>query len=83
MSEEILSTIKTELAFFENANSQITPDRQLDTLPIDSLTEIVLLVSLEDRYDIEISLVERKSLETIGDLVILVEQKMVSRPIAA
>lgn len=83
MSDEIFNKIRAELSLFDDPHVKVTADRQLSTLPIDSLTEIVLMASLEDHFDITISIGEQKSLETIGDLVRLVGEKVNARPIAA
>lgn len=51
--------------------SEITEDATFDSLGIDSLDMVELIVDLEDRCDVEFG--EPEGLETVGDLVDYIE----------
>ena len=53
--------------------SEITPDSTFESLGIDSLDTVELLMNLEDKLDMEIELDQK--VETVGDLVAFIESK--------
>lgn len=54
--------------------SEITPETSFQSLGIDSLDTVELMMNLEDIIDVQIEL-DRK-VETVGELVAFVEEKM-------
>lgn len=74
MSNPILDTLCSELKSY--GCSCVTSETRLQDLPIDSLTNVVLLVLIEDRYDVTITLADEKMLDTVGDLVTAIESKL-------
>lgn len=57
--------------------SHVTDDKDLrDALSMDSLDRLELTIALEDAFDIELPHEEAETLNTVGQIVALVESKM-------
>ncbi len=75
MLEKIKEVISEQLGI----EVDITPDSKLrDDLDIDSLLALQMSVLLEDEFEIEITEEEIAKLETVGDVIDLLESKGVS-----
>jgi acyl carrier protein len=70
-TELILNDIKENLKVKE-----LKLDASLNDLGLDSLDVAEYLLNLEDKYKIEFSSEEMQKLETLGDLVKLIESKV-------
>lgn len=70
-TELILNDIKENLKVEE-----LKLDASLNDLGLDSLDVAEYLLNLEDKYKIEFSSEEMQKLETLGDLVKLIESKV-------
>jgi acyl carrier protein len=67
---------------FALAETEITPERSLQSLGIDSLAALELLFDLEDEFGITVPQ-EQQSIETLGDLVSLIDQQLAQRCLVA
>jgi acyl carrier protein len=73
--EEILGTIKEVLGEVASIDpSQVTPEKTLSELGLDSLTTLELIVAAEDRFGFIIPDDESARFKTVGDIVRYVEQ---------
>ena len=55
--------------------SEITPDSTFESLGIDSLDVVDLVMSLEEEFDTEIPDEEVENIKTVGDIVKYIEDK--------
>ncbi len=58
---------------FEMSESELQPDRSLETLGLDSLSVIEFMFVLEDEFKIKLS-DERVEIKTVQDIVTLVDR---------
>jgi acyl carrier protein len=75
VQNEVLGDVATTLASIAGVNaSQVTPDKSLADLDIDSMTMLEVIVALEDRFGLLIPDDEWPRYSTIGDLVAHLER---------
>ena len=71
-----LKTIQRMMAEqFDLAEENLTPDAQLDTLGLDSLSVIEFMFNLEDEFNIKLP-DERVEIKTIQDITNIVERML-------
>ena len=71
-----LKTIQRMMAEqFDLAEENLTPDAQLDTLGLDSLSVIEFMFNLEDEFNIKLP-DERVEIKTIRDITNIVERML-------
>lgn len=69
-----LDTVLEVIAEFVDVDpADITLDTTIESLKIDSLDMVEIVMSLEEKYDIQIE--EQGEIKKIGDLVELIERK--------
>jgi acyl carrier protein len=76
---DILDQIRGELAdvvIYSVDIEAATPETTLESLGIDSLDRIELVMKIEERFEIEISHEEAKACATVGDILKLVDSKL-------
>jgi acyl carrier protein len=72
---EVLGDVATTLASIAGVDAaQVTPDKSLADLDIDSMTMLEVIVALEDRFGLLIPDDEWSRFSTIGDLVAHLQQ---------
>ena len=63
---------------FSLAEAEVTPERSLQSLGIDSLAALELMFDLEDEFGIVVPQ-EPRSIETLGDLVSFIDEQLAQR----
>jgi acyl carrier protein len=63
---------------FALAETEMTPERTLQSLGIDSLAALELMFDLEDEFGITVPH-QPQSIETLGDLVSFIDRQLVLR----
>jgi len=79
MTDDTRTEVRRRLADTSESGlsaDQITDDLDLrDDLGLDSLDAIMLMLDLEERYDVDVEDDELKSLDTVASLIALVDSK--------
>ncbi len=78
---EILAFLKTiakeELELTDEEIAVITMDTPLvEGLQLDSVAQVVLITSIEEHYDFEFEFEDREQLNTVRDLVEMIQQRL-------
>jgi len=80
MKKEIFETIKEILVTSEGIDSEsITLDSSFEELNMDSLSGLVLIDELEEKYEIKISNEEVFSIKSIHDAIIKIEELLTAK----
>ena len=75
MDQEILSTIKESLTSDGRTNiEEVTMDASFEDLGIDSITALVVINDLEDKYEIQVENEEAFKITSIGEAVNIVKE---------
>jgi acyl carrier protein len=74
--EQVLETVREQLASFEVAADSVTGDAAFDTLGLDSLDLVELSVRIEDAYGIDIEEDDLKDVTTVDKAIDLVLAKL-------
>ena len=74
--EDVLETIRTELAGFEVEAADVKGDASFDSLGLDSLDLVELSVRIEDAYGIDIEEDDLKEVWTIDNAIDVVLAKL-------
>jgi acyl carrier protein len=74
--ENVLETIRTELAGFEVKGEDVKGDASFDSLGLDSLDLVELSVRIEDAYGIDIEEDDLKEVWTVDNAIDVVLQKL-------
>ena len=74
--EQVLETVREQLASFEVDGSSVTADVAFDTLGLDSLDLVELSVRIEDAYGIDIEEDDLKDVTTVDKAIDLVLRKL-------
>jgi acyl carrier protein len=74
--DDVLETIKNQLASFEVDPSTVTAEAGFDALGLDSLDLVELSVGIEDAYGIDIEEDDLKEVFTIASAIDLVLKKL-------
>jgi acyl carrier protein len=74
--EQVLETVREQLASFEVDASSVTAEAAFDTLGLDSLDLVELSVRIEDAYGIDIEEDDLKDVTTVDKAIDLVLAKL-------
>jgi acyl carrier protein len=74
--EQVLETVREQLASFEVDAGSVTPEVGFDTLGLDSLDLVELSVRIEDVYGIDIEEDDLKDVTTVDKAIDLVLAKL-------
>lgn len=78
--EEILAAIARIVRAHLDWQGTLTPQlRLIEDLALDSLRRLTLAVEVEDLFRVKLEPEDEAGLETVGDLVVLVERKLAAK----
>lgn len=76
---QVLETMKEALEIFDVSPEDVRSDASFEALGLDSLDLVELSVKIEDAYDIELGGEDLEGIETVGDAVRVVLEKVSAR----
>jgi acyl carrier protein len=75
--ERLLSVVSERLTLTPEQVESLHPDLSIvQGLQLDSLAQVTLIAGIEDEFHIELDMEDRQHINTIADLVALIQQKM-------
>ena len=75
LEKQVIEIIKSK-CIEVNDQTKITHDSNLDSLDIDSFEYYEILIAIEDHFDIRISDFEAGKIDTFGDLIQIIKNKI-------
>jgi acyl carrier protein len=76
--EKTEAKIRNILAMISGVDEEeITPEKNIDDLYLDSLDMLQVVVSIEDRFDVQVGCADRLEFSKVEDLTRFVESKLV------